>query len=394
MECLKSIPFISILVFYPIVYLKCKNKRVTRNVFCLINLCLYYYFCKDGITFILAMVWLLIPYLYTKKFRNKVVIICFIMVGYIYFMQYEWLVPKIIRQNAFSFEILGISYIVFRQISYVVQYEGIKDKRENFKIIDYLNYMLSFYTLLCGPILRYEEFITDFYQPTEVTEKKVFYGINRVLNGYLKVFLMSKIFFNCSEFFFELFSSSPNIVYIILLGLFNAWYIYFNFSGYCDIMMGFASLCGMRLKENFNKPYLSVSIAELWNRWHISLSEWIRDYVYYPVLKGALSKGKSLSLSNKITPFIQYIVIFLTFVTVGIWHGTNFNYVIFGLLQGTGIVTEMIIKKRLKKKLGKKRYKEFRQKKEIIIIERAITWTYFSVSTALIGWDIVGVLFC
>ena len=161
--------------------------------------------------------------------------------------------------------------------------------------------------------------------------------------------------------------SSPSLLY--LLGIFYCFplYVYFNFSGYCDIVIGMARWAGFIVPENFDRPYLSRDMIDMWARWHITLSQWVRDYVYQPLFKFFLSGPLRNYLSAS-----QYVSIFITFFLVGIWHGTTLNFVVFGLLQGIGMAFSMIYRDICKKRLGKERYASFYNNKWVENGERFV----------------------
>ena len=171
----------------------------------------------------------------------------------------------------------------------------------------------------------------------------------------------------------------------VIFAFFNGWFIYFNFSGYCDVVISFASLSGFTVKENFNRPYLSRSVVEFWNRHHITLSEWIRDYIYSPLFKTFISgpMKKNVKLG-------QYLALFLTFTIAGVWHGTDLNYLTYGLFQGLGIVVATSYRDWLKKKIKKSGLKKYDSNKIIGCVEICVTWMYICLTFSFVGYDVIG----
>ena len=195
-----------------------------------------------------------------------------------YFMQYDFIYQNLHIPYIFVWKLLGLSYFLFRQIDYMMQYEYLEEMEVRISLVDYLNYLLSFWTLLAGPIQRYEDFVTDFYTPQEALDRQeIMHCLNRALNGYLKVFVVSSIVSYYAQFWFDGLKNHGSFlkaaVAFAIFAFLNGWYIYFNFSGYCDIVIAFAGLAGFTVPENFNRPYLSRSVVEFWNRHHITLSE-------------------------------------------------------------------------------------------------------------------------
>ena len=146
-------------------------------------------------------------------------------------------------------------------------------------LIDYLNYIFSFWTILAGPIQRYRQFMETFYSEKPAkNDRQVFTHLHRATNGLIKVLIIGSLFkyvadwayTNVEEGYFSL-------VNFALMFYSFPLFVYFNFSGYCDIVIAMAALAGFTIPENFNKPYLSRTMIEFWNRWHITLSQWLRD---------------------------------------------------------------------------------------------------------------------
>lgn len=386
--------YIIALIVAPFLLNRDKNRNI---IFLVINLLIY---ALSGITCIgqlaVFLAWVIVPYIVISKFySNKYIkngLIIFIVICFCYLMQYDWMFKRIGIPYAFTFKILGLSYFLFRQIDYIMQYEYLKEAGISLKLIDYMNYLLSFYTILAGPILRYETFVSDFYKErVSIDKEEIVALINRILNGYIKVYVISGILMYYAKYFFANIynqdSSINGFLAFFIFALFNGWFIYFNFSGYCDVVIPFAKLAGLTINENFNKPYLARSVVEFWNRHHITLSEWIRDYIYSPLFKSLLSGPL-----KKNVKLAQYLSLFITFVVAGIWHGTNKNYLIYGLFQGLGIVVATIFKAQLKKKLGKK-FKEYENNKWIGVVEMCITWTYICLTFSFVGFDVAGLIF-
>jgi D-alanyl-lipoteichoic acid acyltransferase DltB (MBOAT superfamily) len=121
--------------------------------------------------------------------------------------------------------------------------------------------------------------------------------------------------------------------------------LYADFSGYSDIAIGAAKMLGFQLQINFNRPFVATSLSDFWRRWHISLSNWLRDYLYYPL---ALSTGKK-------STYKLYFALFVTFVLIGLWHGANWTFVFFGMFHGTYLVVELLtdpVRKKIRSALG------------------------------------------
>jgi alginate O-acetyltransferase complex protein AlgI len=215
---------------------------------------------------------------------------------------------------------LGISFVVFEKISYLVDvYRRTTPPARTF--FDYLFFVFFFPKMLAGPIIKYHE-IRSQIESREVGLEDVEFGVLRFLVGLAKKVLVADTMAGIVD---KVFSANP-----AELGNANAWFgalcfaiqIYFDFSGYSDMAIGLARTFGFRLRENFNQPYLAVGFTDFWQRWHISLSTWIRDYLYIPI-------GGS-----RTTPARMYFNLWVCFLASGLWHGANWTFIAWGAYHG------------------------------------------------------------
>ncbi|MCR5773872.1 MAG: hypothetical protein K6G42_02185 [Lachnospiraceae bacterium] len=391
-----SLIYIAFLAIGP--FLLRNDHKSRKYIFLAMNLLLYLLTIKSGIQLVIVAAWVLTPYFLAgpvSRYRDgrlRPLLIALMTVVFIYLMQYGFISDLFHIPFILGFKILGLSYFLFREIDFIMHYEYLEEEGVRVSLPDYLNYILDMYTLLAGPILRYQEFTEDFYKEQQPLDKEeIFSGINRVVNGFLKVYVLSAFCgYWAGKWFDGLTGHSGALTAtaaFCVFALFNGWYIYFNFSGYCDIVIGFGALAGFKIHENFNRPYLARSVVEFWNRHHITLSEWIRDYIYSPLFKCLISSrfGKNLHL-------MQYISLFVTFAIAGIWHGTDINYLIYGMCQGLGIVLALIIKKFRKEHLTKEQNKFWTTNKVCIFVQRCVTWGYICLTFSFVGYDVVGFL--
>lgn len=397
-----SLFFAAVMALAPFVL---RNNYKHRNIiFLVINLIVYISAQTEVLQLVISALWVLIPYAginlmqriseeKRERYKLKSLLILMMTVVFCYLMKYDIIFETLNIPYAFAWKILGLSYLLFRQIDFIMQYEYLREENVRITFVDYLNYLLSFYTLLAGPILRYELFVTDFYEEKQALSKdEIISGLNRIATGYIKVYVISGILGFYAKMWFEGLGTHGSIVTtaaaFVIFAYLNGWYIYFNFSGYCDIVIAFASLSGLTVQENFNRPYLARSVVEFWNRHHITLSEWIRDYIYSPLFKKLISGPceKNIKLG-------QYIALFLTFTIAGVWHGTDANYLIYGLFQGLGIVVATAWKANRKKLLGKERNKAYEKNTIAIWAGRFVTWMYICLTFSFVGYDVAGLIF-
>ncbi|TRX50230.1 MBOAT family protein [Fulvivirga sp. M361] len=227
---------------------------------------------------------------------------------------------------------VGISFYTFQTMSYTIDiYKG-KQKHERHLGIFAL-YVVFFPQLVAGPIERAGHLLKQFRLKTKITFSNFHFGFLRILWGlFKKVVIADRLSFIVNEVFNNI-EQYNGLHYLIATVLF-AFQIYCDFSGYSDIAIGSARLLGIRLMENFKRPYLAASISEFWHRWHISLSTWFRDYLYIPL-------GGS-----RVVKWRWYYNLFITFLISGLWHGANWTFIIWGALHGAFLMVENIIPRR------------------------------------------------
>lgn len=220
---------------------------------------------------------------------------------------------------------VGISFYTFQTISYSVDVYRRKVKPVK-NIIDFGFYVSFFPQLVAGPIVRAAEFVPQLYQKFKLTKQEFGHAVFLILNGLVKKMLISDyISINFVDRVFESplsFTGFENLMAVYGYSI----QIYCDFSGYTDIAIGVALLLGFRLPINFNSPYKAMNITDFWHRWHISLSSWLRDYLYIPL--GGNKKGKTR----------MHINLMITMLLGGLWHGANIRFVIWGGLHGIGLV--------------------------------------------------------
>jgi len=248
-----------------------------------------------------------------------------------------------------QFEILniilpfGISFYTFETISYSVDvYRGILKPEKSF--IKYALFVAFFPKLVAGPIQRANEFLPQVGIKHKLDLDLLFIGIKRIVYGlFLKVVLAD----NISPLVDYAFSQDFNyfsIIDLMTIGYLFGFQIYFDFSAYSHIAIGSALCLGVKIPENFNFPYISLSFKEFWKRWHISLSAWIRDYLYLPltgtkIITSSAKDGIGHTL-EKINENKRIFALFSTWIIMGFWHGSDWNFAIWGLTHAFYIFFE------------------------------------------------------
>ena len=230
---------------------------------------------------------------------------------------------------------IGISFYIFQSISYIVDVYR-KDAPVTKNIIDFAAFVALFPQLIAGPVLRYKDLADQFSERTH-SWNKFGQGCSWFMVGFIKKVFIADSIAPIVDASFSL--SSPGLIDAWTGALAYTAQLYFDFSGYSDMAIGLGLMIGFRFIYNFNQPYISQSITEFWRRWHISLSSWLRDYLYIPL--GGNRKGTLTTYRN----------LFLTMLLGGFWHGANWTFLLWGAWHGAWLAIE--------KKLGLGHYKFF-----------------------------------
>lgn len=270
---------------------------------------------------------------------------------------------------------IGISFFTFQKMSYVIDvYRKVEPPLKSFA--DHVLYVILFPQLIAGPIVRYNEIATELVDRREnLNADNRFLGIFRFALGLGKKVLIANFLGAEAD---RMFAISPHEIKAD-----QAWYgaicytfqIYFDFSGYSDMAIGLGRMMGFHFPENFNNPYISKSITEFWRRWHITLSNWMRDYLYIP-LGG-----------NRVSQRRLYANLWTVFIISGLWHGAAWSFVIWGAYHGFFLVIErMFLLKFYKKMPGFIRT-------GITFFIVVIGWVFFRAGNAAIAYGMLKSMF-
>jgi len=237
---------------------------------------------------------------------------------------------------------LGISFYTFQTISYTVDvYRGLIQPERNFLL--YACYVTFFPQLVAGPVLRAVEVIHQFAQRPPFLWVHIAIGMRRITYGlFLKVVLADNIA-PLVDMGFAMPVETMSAIDVWVMAFLFGFQIYFDFSAYSHIALGSARLMGICFPENFNFPYLATSPKDFWRRWHISLSSWIRDYLYLP-LAGIQVLDRSVGgLANAVKDKRKNKALFMTWAIMGLWHGANWTFVLWGVYHAIAITMYRLI---------------------------------------------------
>lgn len=234
---------------------------------------------------------------------------------------------------------MGISFYTFQTMSYTIDmyYKKIKPART---FLDFALYVTFFPQLVAGPIVRAQDLITQFYEEKKATTQQFIWGTFLLTIGlFQKVVLADTLLADVSD---DVFGSKD------ILHSLDAWtgtlafsgQIFFDFAGYSTCAIGIALMLGIILPDNFRYPYAAIGFSDLWKRWHISLSTWLRDYLYIPL------GGNRNGLTR------MYVALMLTMLLGGLWHGAAWTFVIWGALHGTYLIVERLLKQKIRIKIN------------------------------------------
>jgi alginate O-acetyltransferase complex protein AlgI len=283
---------------------------------------------------------------------------------------------------SFAFTVVGLSYILFRILHILIDVSQDCLPRPSF--VAYLNYIFFFLSLLSGPIQRYE----DFAPQAEITSppldwEEVNTSAKRVVLGYLMVIVMGSATNNFVEMakppFLDALGHGKIVFEIYLFALLTFAYLlnlFVNFAGYMNIVIGVGTLAGIVLPENFDHPFRSESFLDLWSRWHITLSNWFKSYLFNPLLRTLSARWGT----KNSTPYLGAIAFYVTFFVMALWHGTTSIFAVYGLFLGSGVTVNRLWQILIPKVLGKNNYKVLSGRRWYFQLSRAATMSYLGIA--------------
>jgi D-alanyl-lipoteichoic acid acyltransferase DltB (MBOAT superfamily) len=329
------------LVFYFVYILTLKTHRLRIAYVVLFSL--FFYYKSSGIFFLLLIFSSVLDYVIAKliyderdKFYRKLYLIISLLVnlgllGYFKYTNFFIDNVNLAFDADFKFQDIilpvGISFYTFQTLSYTIDVYR-KELEPTKSFMDFLFFVSFFPQLVAGPIVRASDFIPQIYKRLKLTKEEFNAALFLIIGGLLKKAVISDyISINFVDRVFDAPNSYTSFENL-MASYGYAIQIYCDFSGYSDMAIGLALLMGFWLPPNVRTPYQSASITEFWRRWHISLSTWLRDYLY-------ISLG-----GNRGGKFKTYINLFLTMLLGGLWHGASWKFVLWGVLHGSALAFE------------------------------------------------------
>lgn len=328
--------------FLPVVFILHTVIRNTtaRNVL-LIVASLIFYAWGEPVYVVLLLASILINYLLGRfVWGRKPVLVAAVIVNLAFLIVFKYAGFIVQSINAIPFISLkepkismpiGISFYTFQAMSYVIDTYRDERKRPG-SFLDVMLYVCLFPQLVAGPIVKYNS-VREQLQDRQVSAEGTASGIQRFIVGLSKKMLIANVMAVAADRMFAL--------DIAQLDMASAWVgavcymlqIYFDFSGYSDMAVGMGKMFGFTFPENFDYPYTACSIRQFWKKWHISLTSWFREYLYFPL--GGNRKGRARTLFNR----------FFVFLCTGIWHGADWTFVVWGIYHGVLTMLETVLVK-------------------------------------------------
>lgn len=357
MEFFSGLNFWSLLIILsiPAIFLGIKEKKnkyyilFSSLVFC------FLVYSKNINSLIYLVIFLIYEYMLIKVYlRLKIEKNCDRVSIFVILSLVPLFISRIlpILEIDYKFGFLGISYITFKVMQILVEIKDNMIKEVNF--IDYLSFLIFFPTLSSGPIDRSRRFIKDIEKTISKTEylDNLGKGIEYILQGLVYKIILSQLIFDKINIISEATYTTKNLtIYMYLYG----FYLFFDFAGYSLMAVGVSKIFGIDTPMNFNKPFLAKDMKDFWNRWHMSLSHWFRDFVFSRLVFAMFKK--KIFKSSLTTAMVAYIV---NMTLMGVWHGINFSYLLYGLYHGIILaITEYFQKTKFYKNNKNKKWFEY-----------------------------------
>ncbi|RYZ02338.1 MAG: hypothetical protein EOO73_32045 [Myxococcales bacterium] len=293
------------------------------------------------------------------------------------------------------YAVVGLSYVLFRVLHLMIDARQ-GELRERIAPLAFFNYTASFLTLTAGPIQRYKEFDRESRAAVQndLTDGVVHAAFARIIAGFVRIAVVSAVFnYVFAAVSARVLAGTGTLAWSQLLASYAVSavsytvFLYANFAGYMDVVIGVAALLGQKLPENFDHPFQARSFLDFWARWHITLSQWFRTYVFNPLLRVLSERVTSRALA----PYLAVIAFFVTFLLMGVWHGATSVFVVYGLFMGAGASINKLWQVQAAKRLGKARYKALCERPVAIYAARGLTFAYFALGLSCL-WLSLGEL--
>jgi alginate O-acetyltransferase complex protein AlgI len=307
--------------------------------------------------------------------------IALIVAVFVVLKRYTFLPARI--ELPFLYLQVGLSYILFRILQMVIDSAGGEDEAR-LDPLRFFNFTCNFLCFVSGPIQRSDEYLANLGQlGRKVDEAIAFDALHRMIKGFIKLAVVSAVF----NYLFAnisapvLAEATPMagwryVAQYAASAVTYIFYLYYNFSGYMDIVIGIGRLLGQNLPENFDRPFSARNIFEFWSRWHMTLSEWFKTYLFNPLMT-FLAEHVAAPVW---LPYLGGVAFFVTFFVMGLWHGSTGVFVIYGLVMGAGASLNKLWQVFMNQRLGKKQYKAVGDSFAYATLARGLMFAFFALA--------------
>lgn len=279
---------------------------------------------------------------------------------------------------SYTYLTIGLSYVFFRVMHLVIDaYDGALPNRVG--IVSYLSYTLNFTCLFSGPIQLYQEYVkTEVDAPAPLTRASMYAAPVRIITGFFKVSVVGALLFSveahCLSAIVPGLDLGGRILWGSLVLAVYPIYLYYNFSGYTDFVIGVARFMRLELPENFRSPFMSEGFMDFWTRWHMTLSSWLKRYVYTPLLMNTMRRFPSAFMANALNVFAYFVTFFL----IGLWHGQTPMFVMYGVFLGLGVSANKLFQIVMIKRLTRPGYRALCAQPLYRSASRGLTYCWFA----------------
>jgi alginate O-acetyltransferase complex protein AlgI len=278
---------------------------------------------------------------------------------------------------------VGLSYMLFRILQMVIDSAG-GEKETQLDPLNFVNFTCNFLCFVSGPIQRSNEYLADLGQIDRKVDADIaFASIHRMIRGFVKLAVVSAVFnYLFANLSVPVLAQATSMAGWRFAAQYAAsavtytFYLYYNFLGYMDIVIGIGWLLGQNLPENFKRPFLARNIFEFWSRWHMTLSEWFKTYLFNPLMRFLAAHVAA----PEWLPYLGVIAFFVTFFVMGVWHGSTGVFVIYGLVMGAGASLNKLWQVFMTQRLGKKRYKAVGETFAYASLARGLMFAFFALA--------------
>ena len=373
-----SFSFLAAAVLAALLHGLSSDRRWRSGVLLVLNLGFLLTFTREPLQLAPYAAFLLLGFAFVRRIGagapacTRAAFILAILAGFFWLKRYSFLPDALFLP--FSYLTVGLSYVFFRVLHLAL------DAREDpqagrIGLLQYLNYTLNFTALVSGPIQRFQD-----YQrmtgpaPAPLGLTQLGLAAERIVAGLFKFTVLAAVVQLAQRQLAATLPADPRQAAACAALLTAAYpvYLFFNFSGYTSFVIGVARLFRISLPENFNQPFRAPSFIEYWSRWHMSLSNWLKAYVYNPLLLHAARRVRN----PKSLPYLGAGALFVTFFLIGVWHGRTWNFFVFGVLNGAGVALNQAYRIWLAALLGRPAATRLSRQPLYVFVARGLTFSW------------------